>query len=229
MGKLYRLPRSYSYVWLRALPLGGIFIITLMLAISSISGDTAPAKLAHPSSINAERSKILAALEGQVSDYANISNLALEAVGQPGLANTEGIVQPDQLNNYRLATENVFVPSINDINIDLLAGAIEAVATGEPYLAKVAVGAVLINRLNHHDFPNTLSGVIYQPQTLGRLISDNGNNPGSYASRQAAYDAAAGWDPSYGSLFFWNPDTATDPWVWTREVVVRHGSHVFGR
>ncbi len=112
--------------------------------------------------------------------------------------------------------------------VNLLARAIWAEAEAEPYIGKVAVGAVLLNRVGHGDFPNTLSGVIYQSLAIesvanGRLTAKTSNE-----SVKAAKDAINGWDPTYGCLYFWNPKTATSPWIWTRKIVVKYGEHVFG-
>ena len=111
----------------------------------------------------------------------------------------------------------------------LLARAIHAEAEGESYIGKVAVGAVLLNRVNNKDFPNTLSGVVYQGLALesvsnGRFASYDA----AQESIRAAQDAINGWDPTSGCLYFWNPVTSTSAWIWTRSIVVRYGNHVFG-
>lgn len=117
----------------------------------------------------------------------------------------------------------------NSDDLYLLAQAIYAEAEGEPYIGKVAVGAVLLNRVASSDFPNTLSGVIYQSLALesvanGRFdASDDGGE-----SLKAAQDALNGWDPTYGCLYFWNPVTSTSAWIWTRSIVIQYGDHVFG-
>ncbi len=112
----------------------------------------------------------------------------------------------------------------------LLARAIWAESEAEPYIGKVAVGAVLLNRVDSSSFPNTLSGVIYQSYALESVSNSRINNAGPDSdSLRAAHDALNGWDPSYGCLYFWNPATATSPWIWSRTVVVRYGNHVFGK
>lgn len=112
----------------------------------------------------------------------------------------------------------------------LLAKAIFAEAEGEPYTGKVAVGAVLLNRVSSPDFPNSLSGVIYQSNALESV--SNGRFSASANNAEcikAAKDALNGWDPTYGCLYFWNPATATSSWIWTRQIVVQYGKHVFGK
>lgn len=113
-------------------------------------------------------------------------------------------------------------------DIDLLARVIEAEAQGEPYVGKVAVAAVILNRVRHPEFPNTLSGVIFQPHAFESVT--NGliwRRTPSEESRRAAIDALNGWDPTYGSIFFWNPYKPVSPWIWSRPVVVQYGNHVF--
>ena len=109
----------------------------------------------------------------------------------------------------------------------MLARLIHAEAEAEPYIGKVAVGAVVLNRIESTLFPNTLAGVLYQPHafetvTNGRVYT----NPSSEAVR-AARDAVNGWDPSGGALYFFNPGKAVSPWVWSRTILNRIGKHVF--
>lgn len=113
--------------------------------------------------------------------------------------------------------------------LELLARVIAAEAEGEPYEGKVAVGAVILNRVQSPSFPNTLSGVIYQPHAFESV--SNGliwRRTPSARSYEAARAALNGWDPTYGSLFFWNPSKPVSPWIWTRQIVRRIGNHVFG-
>ncbi len=115
-------------------------------------------------------------------------------------------------------------------DVDLLARVVEGEAEGEPYEGKVAVAAVILNRVRHPSFPNTLSGVIFQPWAFESV--DNGRiwrlTP-SASSYRAAQDALNGWDPTYGAIYFWNPFKAVNPWVWTRTIIRWIGSHVFAR
>ncbi|MGI6361371.1 MAG: spore cortex-lytic enzyme [Bacillota bacterium] len=118
--------------------------------------------------------------------------------------------------------------SYNNDDVTLLARAIHAEAEGEPYIGKVAVGSVLLNRINSSDFPNTLSGVIYQSLALESVANGRFNSSANSDSMRAAREAVAGHDPTYGCLYFWNPQTATSAWIWTRKIVVQYGKHVFG-
>lgn len=116
------------------------------------------------------------------------------------------------------------------VNIDLLARLIRAEAEAEPYEGKVAVAAVLLNRVGDSRFPKTLEGVIYEPDAFesvsnGRIYA----TPPTPEDYQAARDAVNGWDPTYGAVFFWNPATAVSKWVWSRPIITQIGSHVFAR
>lgn len=115
-------------------------------------------------------------------------------------------------------------------NVDLLARLIRGEAEAEPYEGKVATAAVMLNRVRDSRFPNTLEGVIYEPDafesvTNGRIYE----TPPTAEDYQAARDAVNGWDPTYGCVFFWNPVTATSPWVWNRPIVTQIGKHVFAK
>jgi len=113
-------------------------------------------------------------------------------------------------------------------NLELLARVIQGEAGDEPYLGKVAVGAVMLNRMRSASFPNTLSGVIFEPFAFESV--SNGliwQVPPSEEAYRAANDALNGMDPTYGALFFWNPSKPVNPWVWTRQIVTQIGNHVF--
>lgn len=112
----------------------------------------------------------------------------------------------------------------------LLARVVSGEARGEPYLGQVAVASVIINRTKSPKFPNTIPGVIYQPGAFESV--SNGQIWAQYPTRtnfNAARDALNGFDPTYGSLFFWNPYKRVSSWIWSRPIVTQIGKHVFGR
>lgn len=117
--------------------------------------------------------------------------------------------------------------SSSSSDLNLLTRLIYGEARGEPYTGQVAVGAVVLNRVKNSNFPNTISGVIYQ-QGAFSVVSDGQINlsPNSTA-KKAAQDALNGWDPSYGSIYYFNPSTATSKWIWSRPHVVTIGNHRF--
>lgn len=117
--------------------------------------------------------------------------------------------------------------SSNSNNVNLLARLIYGESRGEPYTGQVAVGAVVLNRVKSSSFPNTISGVIYQSGAFD-VVSDGQINlsPNSTA-KKAAQDALNGWDPSYGAIYYFNPSTATNKWIWSRPMTITIGKHRF--
>ena len=109
----------------------------------------------------------------------------------------------------------------------LLARCIYAEARGESYTGQVAVGAVVLNRVKSSQFPNTISGVIYQKNAFTAVNDGQINLTPDQTAINAAKDAMNGWDPTYGCLYYYNPATATSAWIFTRETVVTIGKHVF--
>lgn len=110
----------------------------------------------------------------------------------------------------------------------LLARAIHGEARGEPYVGKVAVAAVILNRTRSSSFPNTVASVIYQPLAFTAVADGQINLTPNKDSINAARDALNGWDPTYGCLYYWNPATATSKWIWSRKVMLKIGKHWFG-
>jgi N-acetylmuramoyl-L-alanine amidase len=110
----------------------------------------------------------------------------------------------------------------------LLARTIHGEARGEPYVGKVAVGAVVLNRTKSPSFPNTIAGVVYQPLAFTAVADGQINLTPNKDSLKAARDALNGWDPTYGCLYYWNPATATSKWIWSRKVTLKIGKHWFG-
>ncbi len=112
-------------------------------------------------------------------------------------------------------------------DVALLARLIHAEARGESYTGQVAVGAVVLNRVRSSSFPNTISAVIYQPYAFTCVNDGQINLTPNSTSYSAAKDAMNGWDPSYGSLYYYNPAIATSKWIFSRKTVVTIGKHVF--
>lgn len=114
-------------------------------------------------------------------------------------------------------------------DLQLLARAINGEARGEPYEGQVAVGAVILNRVKHSSFPNTIAGVIYEPGAFTAVSDGQINIPISNNSTvlKAAQDALNGWDPTNGCIYYFNPNTATSSWIWSRQIVMTIGKHHF--
>ncbi|MBP3447432.1 MAG: cell wall hydrolase [Clostridia bacterium] len=116
-------------------------------------------------------------------------------------------------------------------NLQLLARAVNGEARGEPYEGQVAVAAVILNRVRHPSFPNTVAGVIYQPGAFTAVSDGQINVPIDPKSTiyKACTDAMNGWDPSGGAIYYFNPKTATSKWIWSRPVIKQIGNHRFAK
>ncbi len=121
----------------------------------------------------------------------------------------------------------IYMSSQDSNDLYLLAKCIHAEARGESYVGKVAVGAVILNRVASPDFPDTIYGVIYQPWAFTAVHDGQIDLEPEAASYQAATDALNGWDPTYGCLYYYNPATASSSWIYSRETVVTIGKHIF--
>lgn len=115
----------------------------------------------------------------------------------------------------------------NDSNLNLLSRLIYGEARGEPYVGQVAVGAVVLNRVKSSSFPNTIAGVIYQNGAFDVVSDGQINLVQNSTAKKAAQDALNGWDPSYGAIYYFNPDTAKSKWIWSRPMTVTIGKHRF--
>jgi len=112
-------------------------------------------------------------------------------------------------------------------SVALLARVISAEARGEPYSGQVAVGAVILNRVEHPSFPNTIAGVVYQPGAFTCMVDGQIDQPVAESSVRAAQDALNGADPSGGAIYYFNPATATSAWIWSRPLIKTIGKHRF--
>lgn len=119
--------------------------------------------------------------------------------------------------------------SSNTSDLQLMARAINGEARGEPYEGQVAVGAVILNRVKNSQFPNTIAGVIYQSGAFTAVSDGQINVPIAEGSTvlKAAQDALNGWDPTGGAIYYFNPNTATNKWIWSRPLIKTIGKHRF--
>lgn len=143
---------------------------------------------------------------------------------QQGLA-VDGIAGPQTLKKLGISIGKK--PSATTANINLLARMISAEARGEPYTGQVAVGAVILNRIQHPSFPDTLSGVLYQPGAFTAITDGQFNKPVADSAYNAARDALNGWDPSGGAIYYYNPAKTSSQWMRSRPVITTIGKHVF--
>ncbi len=114
-----------------------------------------------------------------------------------------------------------------ETELALLARLVSGEARGEPYVGQVAVAAVVLNRVRHDAFPDTISGVIFQAGAFDAVWDGQFDQTPTDSARRAARDAMNGWDPTGGCVYYYNPVTATNPWIWTRQVQLTIGEHAF--
>ncbi len=133
---------------------------------------------------------------------------------------------------FMLATFNSIITAETERSsgdMQLMARAVNGEARGEPYEGQVAVAAVILNRVKSSSFPNSISGVIYQPGAFTAVSDGQINVPIAENSTvyKACRDAMNGWDPTGGALYYFNPDTATNAWIWSRPLIKQIGKHRF--
>lgn len=143
-----------------------------------------------------------------------------------GLA-VDGIAGKNTLAAMGIFSSSSSSTSTSSSNLNLLSRLIYAEARGEPYTGQVAVGAVVLNRVRSSSFPNTISGVIYQSGAFSVVNDGQINLSPNQTAINAARDALNGWDPTYGCIYYFNPNTATNAWIWSRPHVITIGKHRF--
>lgn len=154
--------------------------------------------------------------------YGNATRNSVVAFQKANGLTADGVAGPKTI-----AALGLNFNSVTSSDLYLLAKCVHAEARGEPYVGQVAVAAVILNRVKDAAFPNTISGVIYQPWAFTAVNDGQINLEPNSTAYQAAQDALNGWDPTYGCLYYYNPVTATSKWIFTRQTVVTIGKHVF--
>ncbi len=140
----------------------------------------------------------------------------------------DGIAGPKTLAAMGITeTNNNTSSSTSNSDLNLLARLVYAEARGEPYSGQVAVAAVVLNRVKNSSFPNSIAGVIYQKGAFSVVDDGQINLTPNQTAYSAARDAINGWDPTYGAIYYFNPKTATNGWIWSRPVTVVIGNHRF--
>ena len=160
--------------------------------------------------------------------YGSLTVSAVKRFQQKNGLAVDGIAGTNTLKAMGITTSLSSSSSTNNSsNVNLLARAIYGEARGEPYTGQVAVGAVIMNRVRSSKFPNTIAGVIYQSGAFDAVSDGQINLQPDTTAKKAAQDALNGWDPSYGAIYYFNPSTATNKWIWSRPMTVTIGKHRF--
>ena len=159
-----------------------------------------------------------------VRSFQQKNGLTADGVAGPATLKALGMEQTSQ-NSGKSQTGSSGGNASGDVA--LLAKVISAEARGEPYDGQVAVGAVILNRIAHPSFPNTLAGVVYEPGAFTCMVDGQIDQPIASSAYQAARDALNGADPSGGAIYYFNPVTATSAWIWSRPLLTVIGKHRF--
>lgn len=138
----------------------------------------------------------------------------------------DGVVGKQTLKALGLAENNSY-GGYSSSDYDLLARIISAESRGEPYMGQVAVGAVVLNRIEHPSFPDTLSGVVYQKGAFSCLYDGQFWEKIEDSAYKAATDAINGLDPSGGAIYYYNPVKSTNKWIFSRPIITTIGAHRF--
>lgn len=162
--------------------------------------------------------------------YGSATRKAVQYFQRKNGLTADGIVGPATLKALGMSSGSSStggVAGYSSADVYLLAKIIHAEARGESYTGKVAVGAVVLNRVKSPNFPNTISGVVYQPYAFTAVADGQINLSPNAEAERAARAAMNGWDPTYGSLYYYNPAIATSKWIFSRKTVTTIGKHVF--
>ena len=154
-----------------------------------------------------------------VKSFQRKNGLTVDGVAGPKTLSAMGITSSSSGSSGSSSSNS------NDLN--LLAHIIYGEGRGEPYAGQVAIGAVILNRVKSSSFPNTIAGVIYQRGAFDAVSDGQINMTPDSTAKKAAQDALNGWDPSYGAIYYFNPSTATNKWIWSRPLTVVIGKHRF--
>ncbi|MBE7065420.1 MAG: spore cortex-lytic enzyme [Ruminococcaceae bacterium] len=161
--------------------------------------------------------------------YGSRTESAVKSFQRNNGLTADGIAGPRTLSAMGISSGNSSSSSVSatSANVELLARIIYGEARGEPYVGQVAIAAVVLNRVEDSRFPKTIAGVVYQSGAFDAVSDGQINYTPNQTAYQAARDALNGWDPTYGSIYYYNPATATNKWIKTLPITVRIGKHVF--
>ena len=154
---------------------------------------------------------------------------AVKAFQRKNGLTVDGVAGTQTLNSMGITSSASTSTSTNSSDLNLLTHIVYAEARGEVYAGQVAIAAVVLNRVKSSSFPNSIAGVIYQPGAFTAVSDGQINLTPNETARKAAQDALNGWDPTYGSIYYFNPNTATSGWMWSRPYVTTIGKHRFCR
>ena len=159
--------------------------------------------------------------------YGPKTKAAVKYFQQKNGLTVDGIVGKQTAAALGMSLSSTSSSSQASSDLNLLARCVYAEARGESYVGQVAIAAVVLNRVKSSKFPNSISGVIYQPWAFTCVNDGQINYTPNQTAIKAAQDALNGWDPTYGALYYYNPKTATSSWIFSRTTTITIGNHVF--
>jgi len=219
--------------------LKGTILLALVLAMMTVVASAAPAVLKKGSTgekVRVMQGRLIqwgyldgradgvfgSRTEAAVRSFQRRNGLAADGIVGSSTAAAMGIT----LGGSQLSSGSG-AGSLSDSDLTLLARVVHGEARGEPYTGKVAVAAVVLNRVDSASFPNTIAGVVYQRNAFTAVIDGQINLTPNDEAYRAARDALNGWDPTGGALYYYNPAIATSSWIYSRKVVTTIGKHRF--
>ncbi|MBQ4154232.1 MAG: spore cortex-lytic enzyme [Clostridia bacterium] len=207
-----------------------IFVITFTIIIGTLSASALSKMGSRGNEVRniQTRLKSWGYYKGEIDGiYGTQTKNAVIAFQKNNGLTADGIAGPKTLEKIGLPTNTSNSGGYSTAEYNLLARLISAEARGEPYIGQVAVGAVVLNRVEHPSFPTSLSGVIYQNGAFSCLYDGQFDKPVADSAYKAARDALNGMDPSGGAIYYFNPATATNGWIWSRPYITTIGKHRF--
>lgn len=213
-----------------------LVILTLFIGlIFSLNGEFEEASITTLSSVGSRGAEVKAIQQklkerglykGSVDGiFGSATKSAVQKFQKQVGLTADGIAGPATLKKLGISIGTI--PSATQSNVYLLARIISAEGRGETYTGQVAIGAVILNRIEHPSFPDTLSGVIYQPGAFTAITDGQFNQPIADSAYSAARDALNGWDPSGGAIYYYNPAKTSNKWIRSRPVIKQIGNHLF--
>ena len=157
-----------------------------------------------------------------VKSFQKKNGLKVDGIAGKNTLEAMGIFNSSSSSSSSTSSSNV-----SSSNLNLLSRVVYGEARGESYTGQVAVAAVVLNRVKSSSFPNSISGVVYQSGAFDCVSDGQINLTPNETARKAAQDALNGWDPTYGAIYYFNPATATNKWIWSRPMTVTIGKHRF--
>lgn len=213
---------SLALIFILAAPLG------VYLAVNDVSSaQQTQALTANENKAVQQKLKELGYYSGSVDGvYGQGTRNAVIAFQKANGLTADGVVGQNTARALGISLNTQQVAQSSS-DLYLLAKTVYAEARGEPYEGQVAVAAVILNRVESPDFPNTIAEVVYQPWAFTAVHDGQINLEPNETAYSAARDAMNGWDPTYGCLYYYNASTATSKWIFSRTTVVTIGKHVF--